>query len=124
MDFEGFSRPRVRWVERESQRVTVPGAWTCVECAKFDRVAADRLREAIQSPEFSHVSLRGFNNEIGMVYGRDPSSPSGVRSMGVSFDPKCPEAMRLVREWSKGNAYVGPQRGQIAESSPNFGHRA
>jgi hypothetical protein len=111
-------------VEREAQRVTVPGAWTCVECAKFDRAAADRLREAIKSPEFSHVSIRGFNGEIGVVYKRDPSSPSGVRSAGASFDPKCPEAMRLVREWSNGNAYVGPQRGAIAESSPTFGIRA
>ena len=88
------------------------GAWTCQYCTRFDWDAQSALHKTLKHPNFSHVSIRGHERELGVVYHRDPTSPSGVRSAG-GFDPFCPAAMKMVRELT-GTPNDGPLLGSRA----------
>jgi hypothetical protein len=89
------------------------GEWECAHCAKFDDLAARKLRAALQAPSYSHTSVRGYHREIGCVYHKDATSPTGVRASEVRFDPYCPAAISLITE-ETGPVLDGPQRGSFA----------
>lgn len=77
------------------------GDWTCTECNKFTWAEESRLKNALASPKFAHTRRRGFYSQIGMIYFRDPASPTGVFAASddkgrLGFDPYCPAAMAIV----------------------------
>jgi hypothetical protein len=74
------------------------GDWVCTECARFTRAEEQKLREALRDPKFSHTRVRGYYQTEGLIYHRDPESPTGVFAARTGFDPQCGKAMAIVRE--------------------------
>lgn len=94
------------------QTEPLEGQWSCQGCASFDFTKQEALASALKDPKFSHTTIRGHDRNMGCVYHKDPSSPTGVR-YAAGFDPFCKQAMDMVRAKS-GRPHDGPQSGSMA----------